>query len=299
MHKYVLLTIVCLLMGFMAEAQEFNIENEYAKQRKRYPFISPYRADSVDVNEIINIEYKKADNRNLQLDIFLPQNANAQMPTLCIVHGGGWRSGNKTMDWPIAKSLANRGIACVCIDYRKSDVALYPAALNDVEDALKWIYDNAEAYHFDRNCINVSGTSAGGQLAALAGARNISGIIKHVIDIDGVLAFIHPDSSEGHDKPGKKSAATLWLGCPVDSCRELWNNASALYNVGEKSADFLFINSAQKRFSAGQNEMIDELNRYGHSAEVQKTTDTPHTFWLFNPWAPQVVEWMAEYLLKK
>lgn len=291
-------------------AQDFTLENELRKQQKRYPFITPYETDTTGVISILNVEYRTVGERTLTVDIFLPADtAGRTFELVAIVHGGGWRSGSKQMDHPMAAALARNGFAAMCVDYRKSDEALYPAAIVDVKCALRFARCYAARYHFATEPLTIMGTSAGGQLASLIGSINhrsakyhcpeyaaYSDHVDRVVDIDGVLAFIHPDSNEGADKPGKPSAATLWFGATASEAPELWREASALSHVGEQSADFLFIRSGQKRFSAGYAEMMEHLRKHNRKAEVRSTTDTPHTFWLFNPWTPDVVSWIVEWL---
>ena len=77
------------------------------------------------------------------------------------------------------------------------------------------------------------------------------------------LAFVHPDSSEGHDKPDKLSAASRWFGVSIHADSALWhgraNEASALNHVNRRSARFLFCLSGQTRFSAGVHGMEREV----------------------------------------
>lgn len=295
-------------------AQEFNIENEFAKQRKRHPEITVYQAPKNNCISMTDISYRTVGERDITTDIFMPADtAGKSYPLVIFIHGGGWRSGNKTMDHAMAQSVTPHGYVTMCVDYRKSTEALYPAALIDLKCAIRWARANAEKYHIDPENITLIGTSAGGQMAALIGSENgtmndkfgsseyaeYSDKVQRVIDIDGVLAFIHPDSSEGEDRPGKPSAATLWFGGGVDKKIELFQEASALNHVGKQSADFIFINSSFKRFSAGQAQMMDSLRHYGHYTTEYKTEGTPHTFWLFNPWAEQVAEWINTSLSAK
>ncbi len=314
------LTLLALTLGVVANAQKpFTLRSELARQQKRYPHISAFEPDSANVVAIKNVPYREVGVRVLTVDIYLPKEAaNAgkgkknvaaeSYPVVGIVHGGGWRSGAKDLDHPMARALAAKGYAVVCIDYRKSFEALYPAAVVDIKCAIRWARANAEKYHLDCDTFTLIGSSAGGQMAALIGTNvkldkfncdvcaDECDDVQRVIDIDGVLGFLHPDSSEGDDRPGKPSAATLWFGGNVEEKRDLFEEASAMNHVSESSADFLFINSAQKRFSAGQAEMMEQLRAKGHKADERKTEQTPHTFWLFEPWAHQVVQWIDEWL---
>jgi len=75
--------------------------------------------------------------------------------------------------------------------------------------------------------------------------KRISGKVQAVVNMDGILAFIHPESGEGADTPGKPSAATLWFGGNTSEKKELWLQASPLSHPFPGTAPFLFINSSQ------------------------------------------------------
>lgn len=283
-----------------ALAQDFNLAGEYAKQVRLHPDIKPYLPEAEGVDATLGVAYSAPGGRALRLDIFRPGEAEGPLPPLVLIHGGGWQSGRRSLDYPMAARLASDGVCVFCVEYRLSGEALYPAAIVDVNAALAWIGAHADSLGVDLRRLTVAGTSAGGQMAALVGATNGSfgkftpegadvPNVTRVIDIDGVLAFIHPDSSEGVDKPGKLSSATRWLGVPMAADSALWNEASALHHIGEWSARrFLFINSGQRRFSAGQAETVEALRSLGKSADERRFDGTPHTFWLFEPWAEDV-----------
>lgn len=284
-------------------AQDFTISGEYAKQSKRHPGITPYVPDVSEVEARLGVAYETTESgRTLKMDIYSPTKKGGDMTPIVLIHGGGWQSGRRNLDAPLAARLAEGGLCAFCVDYRLSVEAKYPAAIVDINSALTWIGEHSEDLGVDISRLTVAGTSAGGQMAALVGASNgrvekyipknkVVPRIACVVDIDGVLAFIHPDSSEGQDKPGKPSCATKWLGTPMSADSALWREASALSHIGEWSADrFIFINSSQKRFSAGQAEAVEALRKAGKKATEHKTEGTPHTFWLFEPWAEDVAE---------
>lgn len=294
-----------------AAAQGFSLPAEYAKQVKRYPFIQPYVPDVSGVSATLGVPYSSPGGSPLRLDVFRPVRSDSLLPPLVLVHGGGWQSGSRSLDSPLASRLAEGGVCVFCVDYRLSPVAPYPAAVVDVNAALAWVAAHADSLGVDMSRLTVAGTSAGGQLAALVGASNgsfpkflPSGLtvpkVRRVVDVDGVLAFIHPDSSEGLDRPGRLSSATLWLGAPMSADSALWREASPISHVGEWSAPrFLFINSGQRRFSAGQAEAVLALRGLGKSVSVRRFDDSPHTFWLFLPWADNVASLIINEMQKK
>ncbi|MGL5015658.1 MAG: alpha/beta hydrolase fold domain-containing protein [Bacteroidales bacterium] len=278
----------------------FTIESEFAKQSKRYKDITVAQpTTSSDVKMISDIVYNKVGKRKLKGDLFLPfvPKGGKPAPLVILIHGGGWRSGDKSLDHPMAIALANEGIAALCIEYRLSAEALYPAALLDISSAIEWSKREAKKYKWDPQSIFLLGSSAGGQMASLLGSANATYPkflpnpkkpelyrVRGVINIDGVQAFIHPESAEGEDRPDKPSAATMWFGTTLSQDSASRIEASALTHINKNSAPFLFIRSGQARFHAGDVEMRQALRGYKITYELYESGDTPHTFWLFNPW---------------
>ena len=315
------LSFILLFSFLFGKAQEtkpfpvdtsFTLHSAYQKELKYYPFIKPVYPvvpDSIEVKK--DLVYAKYDNREMHIDLYSPKTLDEPRPAILFVFGGGWRSGNKIMEAPMAIHFAELGYVTATVEYRLSTEALYPAAVFDIKTAIRWLRKNATELHINTNKIVISGTSAGGQLAALVASTNNSGMyfdstfypefsgnVQAAIDIDGVLAFIHPESGEGADKPGKPSAATYWFGGNKDEKAKLWNEASALNHANENMPPILFINSQHPRFHAGRDDMIRILDSLGIYSEVHTLPDTPHPFWLFTPWFDPSVKWMEEFLGK-
>jgi acetyl esterase/lipase len=89
-------------------------------------------------------------------------------PTLLFIHGGGWVQGDKTGQDPWFLPFVQRGWHVVNMTYRLGP-GTAPDAVDDAVCALRWVVDSAGEYGFDRNRIVVSGGSAGGHLALMAG----------------------------------------------------------------------------------------------------------------------------------
>jgi pectinesterase len=248
-----------------------------------------------------NINYCKIGDRKLMLDVFYPKwKASPKRTAIIIIHGGGWRSGNRTLHYPLAQRLAKLGYVCFTPEYRLSTEALYPAAAYDVKAVIRWVRKNAAKYNLNEDKIVVAGHSAGGELAAMMGAtngmkdfegndcnKNISSKVNAVINIDGILAFIHPESGEGDDSK-RISAATNWFGYSKTENPELWKQASPLTHVGANSVPTLFINSNVGRMHAGRRDFIDVLNKHRIYSGVI-AFNAPHSFILFNPWLDTTV----------
>lgn len=92
-------------------------------------------------------------------------------PTLVWIHGGGWRYGNKETDAWFFVHFLERGWNVVNVEYRRG-LGTAPDAAEDILTVMEWISDNAEEYKLDTDEIVISGASAGGHLALLAGLVN-------------------------------------------------------------------------------------------------------------------------------
>lgn len=281
----------------------YTVNGTFAKEKKYRPFIRKVDAilpDGITANE--NIVYKKiSKKRNLKLSIYRPDD-NRNYPVVMMIHGGGWNSGTPDMQKALAINLAKKGFSTVTVEYRLIPEALYPAGVDDLNDAVKWLFENADKYKWDKDRIVVSGSSAGGQLAALIGTKNRDNLIKAVINLDGISTFIEDETVQRAEK-AKASGENLpvdaqWLGGVYSDRETVWKDASALYWVHENSAPTCFINSSIPRFHNGRDEHVDKLDSLNIYSEVHEFDDSPHTFWHFHPWHLSTVNYMAGFLDK-
>lgn len=290
----------------------FTNYSAYKNARKKYPditLVEPSLPSGVQAQA--NVVYARYGTRKLLLDAFYPAQKRAKgYPAVLIVHGGGWRSGDRSQHIPLAQQLAANGYVAVTAEYRLSTEALYPAAVYDLKAAVRWLRANAKAYQIDATRIAVLGFSAGGQLATLLGTTNgdmkfegnggnarFSSAVQAIVDIDGTLAFIHPESGEGDDSKSI-SAATYWFGVNKETKPELWHEAGALNHVDKNTPPILFINSSVDRMHAGRDDMRRKLDALGVYSEVQSFPEAPHTFCLFQPWFEPTVKYTVAFLQK-
>jgi acetyl esterase/lipase len=112
--------------------------------------------------------------RPLKLDLFVPA-GNGERPLVIYVHGGGWMAGGPRRsaayaDWPkVLAALAAKGYVVASVGYRFSGEAPFPAAIQDVKAAIRWLHANGAKYGIDARRTAIWGQSAGGHLAALVG----------------------------------------------------------------------------------------------------------------------------------
>jgi len=229
----------------------FTLSNTAVKVHKDFPFAELVISKLPErITEETNIIYTSYGERKLHLDIFsVARKEKTLYPGVILIHGGGWRSGDRSMEIPMAHFLAKNGYVTATVEYRLSPEALYPAAIYDLKVAIKWMRANALKYNINKSKIAVYGCSSGGQLAALVGTtngilkfegekeyQNYSSDVQAVVDIDGVLDMTDPNESGKDIDPNKPSAAKQWLGVSYRDNPDLWKEASAINHVDKKSA---------------------------------------------------------------
>jgi acetyl esterase/lipase len=111
--------------------------------------------------------------RPMLLDLYRPEGKEPR-PLVIFVHGGSWTTGSKReaahfADFPaVLATLAERGFAVASVDYRLSGEAPFPAALQDVKAAIRFLRANASKYGIDPDRVAVWGASAGAHVAAMS-----------------------------------------------------------------------------------------------------------------------------------
>ncbi len=119
-----------------------------------------------------------------KLDLYLPEQSAAEpLPLIVHIHGGGWRAGNK-FPCPVA-GMVTKGYVVASVEYRFSQVAVFPAQIEDCQAAIRWLRANASKYGIDPKKVGVVGGSAGGHLSALVGTSGDTGTFAKIGGNDG------------------------------------------------------------------------------------------------------------------
>ncbi len=189
-----------------------------------------------------DIEYAKVGNRQLLVDIYLPESTTN--PYLVIwVHGGAWHSGSKENP---PKSFLENEYALASVDYRLSGEAPFPAMIYDIKASIRYLRANAQKYGYRTDKIIIAGSSAGGHLAALIGTTNgnkqLEGTLGNYLttssDVQATIDFYGPtnfltilDQSTPHGISVRKPALELLMGKPVEKVPEMAKLASPVFQV--------------------------------------------------------------------
>lgn len=124
----------------------------------------------------------------LKLELLVPAGAAEPVPVVVWIHGGGWKSGSRLPIPARVSDLCSRGYAVASVDYRLTGVALWPAQIQDVKGAVRWLRAHAGAYGLDPDRFASWGDSAGAHLASMLG---LSGGVSTItagsttVDVEG------------------------------------------------------------------------------------------------------------------
>jgi acetyl esterase/lipase len=249
------------------------------------PAPAPQSTDSVSIHK--DIPYGTQGSEKLLLDIYEPgEPASRPRPAIVLIHGGGWSSFDKDTMRGMANFLARSGFVAVSVDYRlwHGNENRWPAQLDDVQRAVRWLRANAGKYDIDPNHIGAFGHSAGAQLAALLGMEDTrdnsdpalakySSRVQAVVDVSGPSDF-----TTDHDPDGDAQLATF-LGADYAKAPETWQAASPVFHAAKSNAPFLIVHGTRDEMVpvAQAQELYDKLKQAGvHVTFIQ--LDDVHTF---------------------
>lgn len=151
-----------------------------------------------------DIEYANINGYSLKLDMYYPKSAKTAVPAVIYVHGGGWTSGDKAgMRKEDLSALLDRGYLVASINYRLAPQYKFPAQIEDVKQAVRFLRANASRFGLDPTRIGAWGGSAGGHLVALLGTCDdadfstgpyvfsVSGRVQAVVDWFGPADLVN------------------------------------------------------------------------------------------------------------
>lgn len=240
--KKILYLIGCVLTLFLnhASAQTFNpVKDIFPSGTVLYRNI-PYANDTL---------------KKHLLDIYLPPTGKSGYPVVIWVHGGAWMSNDKYADMgymkQTLKGFIDSGYAVASIDYRWSTTAIFPAQIQDCNQAIGFLYQNAGKYKLDKDRFALIGFSAGGHLASLLGLSNNNHVKAFYADgkkphfkIKLVLDFYGPSdllTIKGNDIKDPRNPITLLLGGMVADNPDKAKKASPATYIDKNDPPFLIV----------------------------------------------------------
>ncbi len=237
-----------------------------------------------------NLAYNSDGNDKHLLDLYLPKDAGALTPLVIFVHGGGWISNDKYSDMgympETINALLNNGMAMASIDYRFAQDAVFPAILQDCNEAVAFLYDHAYTYGLDMKNVALMGFSAGGHLASLMGTSQnnmvsdlYAGASYRPIEYKAVVDYYGPTNLVL--LPGNEDASSpegVLIGAAPLLRPDLAEAASPLTYIDENDPPFLIYHGEKDNIVSNKQSKLFSawLDYYGVPNALTIVKDAPH-----------------------
>jgi acetyl esterase/lipase len=240
--------------------------------------------------------------RDLKCDVFTPPGNPQNAPGVLLVHGGAWLQGDRSQLRGYGILLGRKGYVCVASEYRLSGESLWPAQIHDTKAALRWMRANADDLGLDASRIAVSGNSAGGHLALMAGATandpqfegegGNPGVPTHVA---AVIAF-YPPVQLKHPEQALSQPVEALMG--PNASPEALDRGSPITYAHKDFPPTLLIHGTDDALVPvdASLEMYRALRRAGGTAELHIYAGQPHAFDATSVFGRQSAEIMELFL---
>ncbi len=258
-----------------------------------------------------DVEYCKMGDKRLVLDLFKPKEIKKPVPGLIFVHGGSWTSGSRKHYVSYCRHFAEMGYVAATIEYRLSGEAPFPAAIQDVNCAIRWMRANAAKLGVDPNKIGLVGGSAGGHLVMLAaydpndaelegtgGYDGVSSRVQAVVDIYGpnqlagrhsrpVIKFLQGKTTEEAPDLYAKASPITHLTKDAPPTLILHGTVDELVNISQSD------NLAAKLAELGVPYLYDRIEGWHHAMDIVKEVNA-HCVWMMDQFFAQVLPLPAQ-----
>lgn len=271
----VMMLVICSWQVVTAQAPAY-IRNIFPEGTRFYENV-PYAADTL---------------RKHLLDIYVPPNAKSFLPVIVWIHGGAWFMNDKYADMGYMKntlrSFMQEGFAVVSIDYRHSTSAVFPAQIQDCNQAIAYLYQYADQYALDKNKFVVMGFSAGAHLASLVGLAANQRVnefyigevnpikIKAVVDFYGPVHLLMFHANQTPVTP--HDPITMLLGASPLLRPDLSERASPASYIDKNDPPFFIVHGEKDdSVPSAQSYLLQSLlTREGVKNELFIVKDAPH-----------------------
>jgi acetyl esterase/lipase len=229
------------------------------------------------------VVYGTGGGRELRCDLFHPPEPGTGRAAVLLLHGGAWSMGDRAQLRTYGILLGRRGFLCASAEYRLSGEAKWPAQIEDVKAALRFLRSQSAELGIDPNKICVSGNSAGGHLALVAAAtvndpafEGQGGHAGAGTDVAACIAFYAPTKLFGEHAPNRYAPGLF----ADDATQEVGRRASPITYARKDFPPTLLLHGNRDELvrPSASLSMYDALSRAGAKVELHMYSSAPHGF---------------------
>ena len=252
------------------------------------------------------VVYGTVADEPLLLDVHRPPPRHAPRPAVVLVHGGGMWTGSRADMANPARRLAHAGYVAFSIDYRLVDPETgrhrWPAQLDDVQRAVRWVRANATHYGIDPALVAAFGWSAGGQLAALLGTRDTregtSVLAAYPSRVACVVDLAGDVDLAAYTRPPTLDEVIALLGGTSEEVPERYRDSSPLSWIDGRSVPFLVVHGARDDVVpvAQSRRLMAALRTAGVEVDYMELPDAGHDELPWSRVGPAVLAFLGRHL---
>jgi len=243
------------------------------------------------------VEFGKGGDTTLHMDIARPAERTKPLPCIVVIHGGGWRGGNYKVHDQQILDFAKQGYVSATVQYRLVPTGRWPAQIEDVKCAVRYLRANADKYGIDKIRFGAIGFSAGAHLSMLLGTMDqkdglegTGGNPEQSSKVQAVVSYFGPTDLARKDFPAIVNDMIYeFLGGMPDEKGDTYKAASPVTHIDKDDAPilhfqgtkdvlvpynqaYLLTDAMTKAGLGGRVEMLLGANHGWGGAELAQTT---------------------------
>lgn len=233
-----------------------------------------------------DLEYGAGGGQPLRLDLARPEQLEQAAPCIVVIHGGAWRGGDKTAHTDLVFKFAQAGYVAVTVQYRFCPQNPFPAQIEDVKCAVRFLRANAERFGVDPRRIGAIGFSAGAHLSMLLGVMGQADALEgrggwadQPSQVQAVVAFFGPTDLAADDLPVVSQALVKdFLGGTPAENPEAARRASPITYVSKGDAPLLIFQGTRDPLVPHTQayRMVEAMTRAGVPGRVELLLNAAH-----------------------
>lgn len=198
------------------------------RQMRPQPFVWADVFRGIAIPQVRHTALALGDGVPLQMEIYRPLQIG-QYPAIVAIYGGAWQHGSPAANADFNRYMAAQGYVVWAIDYRHAPQYQFPAQLEDVQTALRFVQQHAAEYETDIDRVALMGRSSGAHLAMLAAYQSpvlpIRAVVNYYGPVDLAAGYANPPRPDPIDS---RAVLTAFLGGSPQARPQQYRSASPI-----------------------------------------------------------------------
>ena len=232
-----------------------------------------------------DIVYANLPDQDLMLNLARPKDATNPLPCVVVIHGGAWRGGHRNLHNDLTWKFAQRGYVSATVSYRFCPKFPFPAQVQDVKAAVRFLRANAQKYNIDPDRIGAVGFSAGAHLSMILGVMDKADGLDdsgpnpdQSSKVNAVVSFFGPTDFTAEFPPASVPLVRDFLGGTPQEKPEEHKKASPVTYVSPGDAPMLLFQGTKDPLVPWQQavSMLEALTKAGVPGRVELLPGASH-----------------------